>query len=110
MCDLLTRSKKRAIHPIKTRILELQERLRQQIPDCERENICGIVEILKNGTWGRTEPPQQDTDKWIVLVGGKPIAAVDSPSDVSPETRAALLAGSSGTIFFEPVIPYPKFL
>ncbi|KAL0631265.1 hypothetical protein Q9L58_009864 [Maublancomyces gigas] len=91
-----------AMHPIRTRKLQLQERLREQIPDCERENICGIIEILRNGTWGRTEPPQQDADKWILLVGGKPIAAVDSPSDVSPEKRVALLASSSGTIFFEP--------
>lgn len=94
------------MHPIRTRISRLQECLRQQIPDCERENISGIIEILRNGTWGRTEPPQKDAEKWILLVGGKPIAAVNSPRDVSPETRAALLAGSSGTIYFEPVLPY----
>lgn len=95
ICDLPTRYKKS--HAFYQNSDVATSRTPQaQIPDCERENICGVIEILINGTWGRREPPQQDAEKWILLVGGKPIAAVDSSSDVSPEKRVALLASSSG--------------
>lgn len=66
--------------------------------------------MLGDGTWGRKQPFVMDTTKWIVLVGGKLIAAVDSLDEVTNETRATLLAKYTGTIFFEPVILHLKSL
>lgn len=89
---------------------QLENRLSEPIADNERENISGIVRMLVDGTWGRKEPFTEDSRKWIVLVGGKPILAVDCPDEVTKETRATLLASYTGTIFFEPVMLHLKSL
>lgn len=93
-----------ATHPIETRMRQLENRLRELIADDERVNISGIIGILRDGTWGRKEPFVEDSAKWILLVGGMPIAVVDSPDEVTTETRATLLAKYTGTIFIEPVM------
>lgn len=46
----------------------------------------------------------KDARKWILLVGGKPIAAIDSLDEPTKETKATLLAKYTETIFFEPVM------
>lgn len=83
---------KRATHPTETRIRQLEKRLREPISDSEWVNISGIIRMLKDGAWGRKEPFGEDTVKLVLLVGGQPIAAVDSQDEVIEETRATPLA------------------
>lgn len=98
---------RRALDPVGARIAALKGCLDGPLTREERVNIEGIVEILKAGTWGRILPYQLDSHKWIVLVGGKPIRTIEAPSQLSQREREDLVAENKGSLYFEPVIPFP---